>query len=160
MRLFRALLLLPLLAGPAFAAPRDAAPPAGEHHGRRSMEQHFADANTSRDGRLTLDQAQAGYKSIAKSFAQIDANRRGYVTLDDIRAWKAARKAARQAERQGGGRDGGGRDGGGRASGGSRRGADAGGTAPSAGGAIPAYDPMRPIQVDLPKAPLDVARSS
>lgn len=95
MRLFHALLLLPLCGAPAFA--QSNVVPAAAHHGRRSAAQHFADANTSHDGRLTLDQATAGYKSIAKSFNQIDVAHHGYVTMDDIKAWRAAKKAARAA---------------------------------------------------------------
>jgi hypothetical protein len=95
MRLLHALLLLPLFSVPVFA--ETAAPTATEHHGRRSAAEHFADANTTHDGKLTLDQATSGYKSIAKAFSQIDTNHRGYVTVDDIKAWKAAKKAARQA---------------------------------------------------------------
>ncbi|MSP01919.1 MAG: hypothetical protein EXR07_12845 [Acetobacteraceae bacterium] len=98
MRLLHALLLIPLFSAPVLA--QTAPPPAAEQHGRRSAADHFADANTTHDGRLTLAQATAGYKSIAKSFTQIDVNRRGYVTVDDIKAWKAAKKAARQAARQ------------------------------------------------------------
>lgn len=100
MRLFHALLLLPLFCAPALAqsaAPPAATSPAAEHHGRRSAAEHFSDANTTRDGRLTLDQAASGYKSIAKSFNQIDVNRHGYVTFDDVKAWKAAKKTARLA---------------------------------------------------------------
>jgi hypothetical protein len=95
MRLLHALFLLPLLVGPAFA--QSSEPPAAEHQGRRSAAVHFSDANTTHDGRLTLDQASSGYKSIAKSFSQIDASHHGYVTMDDIKSWKAAKKAARLA---------------------------------------------------------------
>ena len=95
MRLLHALLLISMLSGPVLA--ESATPASTEHHGRRSAQQHFEDANTTHDGKLTLDQATAGYKSIAKSFAQIDVNHRGYVTLGDIKAWKPAKKAARQA---------------------------------------------------------------
>jgi hypothetical protein len=95
MRLFHALFLLPLLGAPVFA--QSVTPPTTEHHARRSAAEHFADANTTHDGRLTLDQASSGYKSIAKSFSQIDVGRHGYVTVDDIKAWKAAKKAARLA---------------------------------------------------------------
>jgi hypothetical protein len=97
MRLFHALLLLPLLGAPAFA--QSNASVTTEHHGRRSAAQHFADANVTHDGHLTLDQAQSGYKSIAKSFDQIDINHHGYITTDDIKAWRAAKKAARPAAR-------------------------------------------------------------
>ena len=95
MRLFHALLLIPLFGAPVLAGTTTA--PTAEHHGRRSAAEHFADANTTHDGHLTLDQATSGYKSIAKSFSQIDANHHGYVTVDDIKAWRAAKKAARQA---------------------------------------------------------------
>ena len=67
------------------------------HHARRTAPEHFAAANTTHDGHLTLDQATSGYKSIAKSFQQIDVSHHGYVTMDDIKAWRAAKKAARLA---------------------------------------------------------------
>jgi len=97
MRLLHALLLLPLLAGPAFA--QSAAPPAAPaaHHGRRTAAEHFADANTTHDGHLTMDQASSGYKSLAKSFSQIDVEHHGYITMDDVKTWRAAKKAARIA---------------------------------------------------------------
>lgn len=91
MRLFPALLMIPLFASPVLADP-----PA-PHAGRRTAEQHFADANITHDGKMTLDQAKAGYKSLVKSFDQIDSQHHGYITLDDIKAWKDARKAARKA---------------------------------------------------------------
>jgi len=59
-------------------------------------KQRFAAANTSGDGRLTLEQAQAaGWNPIAKHFQQIDADHKGYVTLQDIKEWQRARRAAR-----------------------------------------------------------------
>jgi hypothetical protein len=95
MRLLYATLLLSLCGMPALA--QSVAPPETAHHGRRSAAEHFADANTTHDGRLTLEQANAGYKSIARSFSQIDVAHHGYVTMDDIKAWRAAKKAARLA---------------------------------------------------------------
>jgi hypothetical protein len=95
MRLLHALLLLPLFGAPVLA--QSVTPPAAASHARRSAAEHFADANATHDGRLTLDQATSGYKSIAKSFGQIDVAHHGYVTIDDIKAWKAAKKAARLA---------------------------------------------------------------
>jgi hypothetical protein len=71
--------------------------PAAAHHGRRGAAEHFADANVTHDGHLTLEQANAGYKSIAKSFSQIDVAHHGYVTLDDIKTWRASKKSARMA---------------------------------------------------------------
>jgi hypothetical protein len=94
MRLFHALLLVTLLFAPSLA---HSASSGTAHQGRRSAAEHFADANTTHDGRLTLNQATTGYKSVARSFNQIDVAHHGYVTLDDIKAWKAAKKAARLA---------------------------------------------------------------
>ena len=95
MRLFPALLLLSMMCAPALA--QTDATQTTAHHGRKTAAEHFADANTTHDGRLTMDQASAGYKSIAKSFKEIDVDHHGYVTMDDIKAWRAAKKAARAA---------------------------------------------------------------
>ena len=94
MRLFHALLLLPLFGAPVLA---ETAAPATTHQGRRSAQEHFTDANTTHDGHLTLDQAASGYKSLAKSFTQIDVSHHGYITMDDVKTGKAAKKAARLA---------------------------------------------------------------
>jgi hypothetical protein len=95
MRLLHALLLVPLFAAPAFA--QSATAKTTEHHARMNAEEHFASANTTHDGKLTQAQAVAGYKSIGKAFSEIDANHHGYVTMEDIKAWRAAKKAARLA---------------------------------------------------------------
>jgi|SRR5580658_2440944 hypothetical protein len=95
MRLYHAMLLIPLFTAPVLA--QTVSPPTTEHHARKSAADHFADANTTHDGHLTLDQATAGYKSLAKSFSQIDVQHHGYITLDDIKAWKASKKAEKQA---------------------------------------------------------------
>jgi hypothetical protein len=97
MRLFFALLLLPLIGSPALAQSPEPTQTSAPHKTRVSAQEHFTEANTTHDGRLTLDQASSGYKSIAKSFQQIDVSHHGYVTMDDIKAWRAAKKAARQA---------------------------------------------------------------
>ncbi len=56
-----------------------------------TMGQRFDSANTSGDGRLTLQQAQAAHMGrIVKNFGQIDADRKGYVTKQDIQAWQHA----------------------------------------------------------------------
>jgi hypothetical protein len=155
MRLLHAMLLLPLFGTPAIA--QSATPPTTEQHGRRTADQHFADANTTHDGRLTLDQATAGYKSIAKSFSQIDVNRHGYVTTDDIKTWKAAKKAARLAAKH--------------ASTDTpsyttpQRPASWNWNSPEAFGAVPDRIVPTPVQVprngiDLPIAPLDFRRPS
>lgn len=60
--------------------------PAGGHV---NMRQRFEAANTTHDGKLTLDQAQAaGMKNVIRHFGDIDADHKGYITLQDIRAWR------------------------------------------------------------------------
>jgi hypothetical protein len=61
-----------------------------------SAREKFEAANTAHDGRLTLEQAQAGgMRGVARHFAEIDLDHKGYVTLQDIHAWKRAKHAAR-----------------------------------------------------------------
>lgn len=69
-------------------------PAASAAHHRMSWKQRFAQANTTHDGHLTLDQAKAGYATIARHFDQIDTAKKGYVTLDDIANWHKAQRAA------------------------------------------------------------------
>lgn len=78
-------------AAPATTAP--AAAPA--RRTRQTMQQRFDAANTTHDGKLTLDQAKAGHMpQVAKDFDAIDTAKKGYVTMDDIRAHNRARRAA------------------------------------------------------------------
>lgn len=64
----------------------------GGGHGH--LAQRFAAANTSQDGRLTLQQAEAAnWRQVARHFAMIDAQHKGFVTMQDIRAWRAQRRA-------------------------------------------------------------------
>ena len=85
----------------------DQPPPTAQGQPDAPVAQHprggpgFDAANTTQDGRLTRDQAQAGgMKNIARHFDQIDTDRKGYVTKQDIRAWRQAKKAAKQARTQ------------------------------------------------------------
>ena len=67
---------------------------------RLTMAQRFEAANTSHDGKLTLDQARNGHMpQVARQFDTIDATHKGYVTMDDIRAAARARREARRAAR-------------------------------------------------------------
>ncbi len=69
----------------------------GQRPVHATMSQRFDAANTTNDGRLTLEQAQAAHMGkIARNFAQIDADRKGYVTKQDIQAWRHATRQARQ----------------------------------------------------------------
>jgi hypothetical protein len=66
--------------------------PGGQQH--HSLRDRFAAANTTGDGRLTQQQAQAGgMQGVAAHFAQIDRDNKGYVTLQDIHMWYASRRA-------------------------------------------------------------------
>ena len=83
-------------AGGAFAqsaAPAATGEAAPKHHA--TLAQRFADANTTHDGHLTLDQARAGLPMAARHFAAIDKDNKGYVTLDDIHAYLKAQRAAK-----------------------------------------------------------------
>ena len=67
-------------------------------HGHRTIQERFDAANTTRDGKLTLAQAQTGMPRIAQNFDAIDTAHKGYVTMDDIHAYNRARRAARRAQ--------------------------------------------------------------
>lgn len=49
------------------------------------IEQRFKAANTTNDGKLTLDQAKAGMPRVAKNFDKIDVDHKGYITLQQIK---------------------------------------------------------------------------
>jgi hypothetical protein len=77
------------------AAP--AAPQAGANGPQRGpderagqVEKRFKEANKKGDGKLTLEEAQAGMPRVARNFAEIDRDKKGYVTLSDIKAALAA----------------------------------------------------------------------
>jgi hypothetical protein len=87
-------ILLPLIAAAMLALPAYAkAPTATSTHTRQTTAQHFEKANVTHDGRLTLEQAQSGYKSIAGHFTAIDQDKKGYITLDDINAYNKSQRA-------------------------------------------------------------------
>ena len=113
MRLLPVLLFLPLFAlqvhaqpapaaqpaataAPAAEAPRASQAPAAKPH-RTSWQQRFAEANTTHDGHLTLQQAEAGYRTIARHFQQIDADKKGFVTVEDIDNWHKLQRAMRHS---------------------------------------------------------------
>lgn len=72
--------------------------PRAPAHRRLTMQQRFDAANTSKDGKLTLDQAKAAnYTRIVRNFDAIDTGKKGYVTVEDIRAYGRAQRAAHRA---------------------------------------------------------------
>lgn len=84
--------------GPQTSAPPDISP--GPARGRRSLQARFEAANTTHDGHLTLEQAQAGLPAVARDFARIDTQSKGYVTVDEVRGYNQARRAERAAKSQ------------------------------------------------------------
>lgn len=106
MRLFAAILGSMLVTAPLYAqtAPAPAtpgAPPAAGTQAQRTtpqqrraeMEKRFDAANTTRDGKLTLAQAQAAkHTGLVKNFQAIDRGAKGYVTKDDIEAYMRSKK--------------------------------------------------------------------
>ena len=87
-------------AGASSAAP-SSAPATTSTRTRRSMDERFAAANTTHDGKLTLEQARVGrLRAVARDFDQIDTGKRGYVTLEEIKAHQSAQRAARRAARE------------------------------------------------------------
>jgi Ca2+-binding EF-hand superfamily protein len=49
------------------------------------LEHRFKAANTTNDGKLTLEQAKAGMPRVAKNFDKIDTEKNGYVTLQQVK---------------------------------------------------------------------------
>jgi hypothetical protein len=112
MRLVTLMLLASVVATPAFAqtlspmtgttaAPPTATTPtttAPARAHRMTMQQRFDAANTTHDGKLTLDQAKAAKMTrIVANFDAIDTGKKGYVTTDDIRVYNRAQRAAHRA---------------------------------------------------------------
>ena len=94
----------PATAAPAATTPAATTPatpaPAATTHARRNMDERFTAANTTHDGKLTLEQAKAGHlRAVARDFAMIDKSKRGYVTLDEIKAHQSEQRASRKAAR-------------------------------------------------------------
>jgi hypothetical protein len=54
----------------------------------------FANANTTHDGKLTSQQAEAGMPRVAQHFDEIDTQKAGYITLPQIEAFMVERGAA------------------------------------------------------------------
>jgi hypothetical protein len=100
-----ALIALPALAqtsspttAPAAAAVKAPAAPAPHH--RLTMNERFAKANSTHDGRLTLAQAKTGYPTVARHFTEIDTAKKGYVTEPQIQAWEKAERELHHERQQ------------------------------------------------------------
>lgn len=90
----------PTTAAPAATTTPESPASTATTHARRTMDERFAAANTTHDGKLTLEQAKAGHlRAVTRDFAMIDKSKRGYVTLDEIKAHQSEQRAARKAAR-------------------------------------------------------------
>jgi hypothetical protein len=87
-------------AAPAVAAPAKPAKQAtATTSTRMTAQQRFDAANTTHDGHLTKDQAQAArMTSTVKNWDAIDKDKKGYVTMDDMKAYAAAQRAAHHTQ--------------------------------------------------------------
>jgi len=85
-------------AAPSAAPAAPATAPVRVRRGRQTMQQRYEAANTTHDGKLTLEQARAGRMTrVVRNFDAIDSGRKGYVTLAEIHAFNKAKRAARKA---------------------------------------------------------------
>jgi Ca2+-binding EF-hand superfamily protein len=70
----------------AFAAVAIAqTPTASQQKQIKDAEERFAAADKNTDGKLTLEEAQAGMPRIASNFKKIDTNNDGFVTIEEIK---------------------------------------------------------------------------
>ena len=85
-----------LAQGAPDAAPPPAAAAAAPGAPHMNWRQRFEAANTTHDGKLTREQAEAGgMRGIARRFDAVDTDKKGYITLQDLRAYAQARRAER-----------------------------------------------------------------
>ncbi len=72
--------------------------PEQPHRHYASLAEHFVAANTSHDGKLTIDQAaRAGWARIARHFDEIDAAHAGFVTVDQIHVYNLGQRHGHKA---------------------------------------------------------------
>jgi|SRR6185437_3100894 hypothetical protein len=78
---------------------QSAPPPQGGNPQRmermaQQLQMRFSNANTTHDGKLTKQQAEAGMPRVAQHFDEIDTQKSGYITLPQIEAFMLERGAA------------------------------------------------------------------
>jgi hypothetical protein len=85
-----------ILAGSALQPGTAQTNPTPERQGQvRAFVERFRTANTTHDGKLTRQQAEAANMTgIVRAFPEIDAQHKGFITLEDIRAFAEKRRAA------------------------------------------------------------------
>ena len=59
------------------------------------MDEKFAKANVTQDGRLTPEQAAGAMPMVAREFKAIDTGQKGYVTIEEVRAFRRKRMAGK-----------------------------------------------------------------
>lgn len=61
----------------------------------------FEECDKNKDGVLSLEEALACYHpKVSRQFARMDADKDGNISKDELKAYKAARKKAREAKKQ------------------------------------------------------------
>ena len=93
------LVLLSVASVPAAAqtvAPQPTTPPVVQNQRIPRFITRFNAANTTHDGKLTLEQARAAHMEyVVRNFNAIDTQHQGYVTLADLQAYRQRVHAAR-----------------------------------------------------------------
>lgn len=66
----------------------------------QKLQARFNAANTTHDGHLTFQQAQAAdMKMVVRHFSEIDTRNRGFITFNDIEAWRLDRVSQKLEQR-------------------------------------------------------------
>jgi len=60
-------------------------PTASQQKQIKDAEERFVASDKNADGKLTLEEAQAGMPRIASNFKKIDTNNDGFVTIEEIK---------------------------------------------------------------------------
>jgi hypothetical protein len=99
-KMIAALVLCIVSAAASVPAMAQALPGAGTADARvermmAQVQERFASANTTHDGKLTRAQAQAGMPRVAQHFDEIDTQKAGFVTLAQIEDFMRERATAR-----------------------------------------------------------------
>jgi Ca2+-binding EF-hand superfamily protein len=83
-KLFSSFFAVSLMAVAAIAVAQT--PTANQQKQIKEAEERFAASDKNADGKLSLEEAQAGMPRIASNFKKIDANNDGFVTIEEIKA--------------------------------------------------------------------------
>jgi Ca2+-binding EF-hand superfamily protein len=82
-KLFSSLFAASLMAVAAVAVAQT--PTASQQKQIKDAEERFAASDKNADGKLSLEEAQAGMPRIASNFKKIDTNNDGFVTIEEIK---------------------------------------------------------------------------